>query len=277
MLKIALTHDVDRIRKTYQYITRSFKYLKKGDFKNIYREFLSIPTFNSVYWNFEDIMSIEDSNNIRSTFFFLNESIPFNILAPVDWKLSLGRYKISEKKLKDIIHTLDTNGWEIGLHSSYNSYLNPRLIKKEKFLLESIVNHNIIGIRQHYLKLNNQTWRNQKNAGFSYDSSFGYTNKIGFKDDKIAPFRPFNDDFIVFPLCIMDSCFMNDNEGFKKLDYIMEQIEKEEGILVLNWHSNNFNERDFPNYKSTYIKLINIFKSNGAIFKTLGEYWHDLN
>jgi len=169
MLKIALTHDVDRIRKTYQYITRSFKYLKKGDFKNIYREFLSIPTFNSVYWNFEDIMSIEDSNNIRSTFFFLNESIPFNILAPVDWKLSLGRYKISEKKLKDIIHTLDTNGWEIGLHSSYNSYLNPKLIEKEKFLLESIVNHNIIGIRQHYLKLDIQTWWNQKNVGFSYD------------------------------------------------------------------------------------------------------------
>jgi len=273
MLKIALTHDVDRIRKSYQYLTRSFRYLKKWDFKKIYKEFLSIPKFNDVYWNFEDIMAIEDSLNIRSTFFFLNESIPIDFFHPSNWKLSFGRYKITEKKVRNIIHTLDKNGWEIGLHSSYNSYLEPKLIKEEKILLEYIAGHNILGVRQHYLNLNDKTWDIQKNAGFKYDSSFGYTKKIGYKDEKIYPFRPFNDDFIVFPLCIMDSCFMEDNNRNTKIRVIIEQTENKDAILVLNWHSNNFFERDYPFYKSTYINLINLFKSNGAIFKTLSEYW----
>ncbi|HPS60000.1 MAG TPA: polysaccharide deacetylase family protein [Candidatus Cloacimonas sp.] len=277
MLKIALTHDVDRIRKTYQYLTRSFRYLRKWDFKNIYKEFLSIPKFDDVYWNFEDIMEIEDSLNIRSTFFFLNESIPIDILHPSNWKLSFGRYMITEKKVRDIIYTLDKNGWEIGLHSSYNSYSEPKLIKEEKILLEYISGCNILGVRQHYLNLNDKTWDIQKKAGFKYDSSFGYTKKIGYKDEKISPFRPFNDDFIVFPLCIMDSCFMDDNNRNTEIRDIIEKTEIKDAILVLNWHSNNFSERDYPYYKSTYINLINLFKSNGAIFKTLGEYWRDLN
>lgn len=277
MLKVALTHDVDRVRKSYQYITKSIRYLKKHNFKKIYKELLSIPQRNRVYWNFPEIMEIEDSLNVRSTFFFLNETIPINIFHPLKWKLSLGRYYVNEKKIKQIIKTLDKNGWEIGLHGSYNSYYKSILLKEEKMLLEGIVGHNILGIRQHYLNLCDKTWNIQKEVGFKYDSSFGFTDAIGYKDDKIRPFRPFNDSFVVFPLSIMDSCYMEDKNREQHLIQLIEKTQSHNGVLVLNWHSNNFDEGDFHGYKTNYISVIKEFKTMGAEFKTLKEYWEEYN
>lgn len=266
---VCLSHDVDRVHKSHQYLTHTLKGILKKDFN---RSIYHIKSFfkENPYWNFEKIMEIEDNLGVKSTFFFLDESIKFNPLKPSNWKLSLGRYSFHDEKVRDIIKKLDSGGWEIGLHGSYNSYNKLGLLKKEKQKLESVVGHEIVGVRQHYLNLNEETWRIQSEAGFKYDSSHGFTREIGFKENKYTPFTPLKQypDFKVIPLTIMDCALMNKKNIKKEYTKIIDTAEKNQATLVLNWHNHTFNEEEFPGWGKTYVSIVEECIERGARITT---------
>ena len=274
MLKVALTHDVDRTIKSYQCLTHAIKSIGSGNLKKAAYHLLSWKKRKEVYWNIDKIIEIEQKYNVKSTFFFLNESFPFKLYKPSSWKLALGRYDINEKKITETIKYLDSNGWEIGLHGSFESYKNLRLLRKEKVSIEKILEHEVYGIRQHYLNLTDYTWKIQHTIGFKYDSSWGYTRNIGYKDNKIEPFKPISNNFIVFPLAIMDSCYMNKINRLDSLRNIIDKTIENDAILVVNWHTNKFNEKEFPGFKSAYVDLIEEFLKWGASFDTLINYYN---
>jgi peptidoglycan/xylan/chitin deacetylase (PgdA/CDA1 family) len=272
MLKVALSHDVDRTKKTYQYLTHSLKAVSKFNIKDMLTEIGTIFTPNK-YWGFDEILKIENDFNVKSTFFFLNETIPFNLFNPSNWQLSLGRYKINSPEIINIIKYLDKNGWEIGLHGSYSSYEDKKLLAWEKTILESITEHEILGIRQHYLNLSQNTWKFQNEIGLKYDSSWGLNKDIGFKENRIKPFKPFDNEFLVIPMSIMDVTFVNVKNKWEKFKTIVDKTVKENSILVINWHTNYFNEIEFPNYKADYIKIIEECKKYNSKFYTLIDYY----
>lgn len=275
MLKVALTHDVDRTSKHYQYVShllRSIASLNIG--KTLYH--LKSMFVENPYWNFPVILAIEKSFNVRSTFFFLNESIRFNPLEISNWKLSLGRYDIHSNEIVRVIKTLDEHGWEIGMHGSYHSYRDKTLLEREKKTLEHIVGHEIIGIRQHYLNLNEKTWEYQRELGFKYDASFGNTREIGFKDNRFNVFFPFDDNFMVAPLVVMDINFMKTSNKWKEFNRIVDIAEGKNGLLVINWHQRVFNENEFVHYSKCYIRIIKECLLLGAKFYTLSDYYGEL-
>lgn len=271
MLKVAVTHDVDRVRKTFHYFTKSIKAIIEGDFKMVLYQIKSFFSKKNSYWNFEEIIEVENRFNIKSTFFFLNESIRVDLFSIKSWYLSLGRYSIEEEDVAEIIKKLDKDNFEIAVHGSFNSYNRLDLLIKEKTNLEKIINKKIVGIRQHYLNLSNDTWALQKKARFLYDSSWGYSKRIGFKDDKIEPFAPFNDEFIVFPMTIMDTPFVNSPNKWELLTQIINIAEKSDAVIVLNWHLDSFNDEEFPNFRSDFIKVIETLKERDALFIKLGD------
>ena len=275
MLKVALTHDIDRITKTYQYFTHTLRALKNGQVEKVLYYISSFPNRKNVYWNFDEMIEIENEYNVKSTCFFLNESCKFQFYNPKNWKLSLGRYDIHEDRVVSMIRYLDQNGWEIGLHGSYNSFNNQGLLKKEKEELESIVGHPIIGTRQHYLNLNDNTWSIQNEVGLKYDSSFGFSRNIGYKDNQITPFRPIDNEFIVFPLVIMDSCYMNTKDREEKLKELINITEDSNGVLVINWHNNYFCEKEFPGWRQAYIQIIEECLNRDAIIKPLSFFYNN--
>jgi len=271
MLKVALTHDVDRTHKTYQYLTHFIKAALNREINNALYQILSVFKKNS-YWNFDEIIRIENEYNVKSTFFFLNESIKFNPFSISNWKLSVGRYNVESSKVVQIIQWLDKNGWEIGVHGSYNSYKDKELLLKEKKILENIVRHEIVGVRQHHLNLDGKTWLIQKKCGFKYDSSFGFTDSIGFKDNKIVPFNPFRDDFLVFPLTIMDSCFIDTENRWERFKELLNIVQEKDALLVINWHQRSFNKKEFPEYVENYTKIIEECRDKNAKFCTLYSF-----
>jgi peptidoglycan/xylan/chitin deacetylase (PgdA/CDA1 family) len=275
MIRIALTHDVDRVKKSYQYFTHSLKYLLKGDISNMVYHIKSYFG-DEPYWNFPEIIKIEEKYNVRSTFFFMHESMKFNLFDKSNWQLSLGRYSLYNSKIIKIIKFLDSNGWEIGLHGSFNSFNDLKLLSNEKIILENILGHEVQGVRQHYLNLNDKTWKFQKTCGFKYDSTFGYTRKIGFKDDQYLSFHPFNDDFTVIPLVVMDSCFMSTENNWNEYLNLLDKVEETNGILVINWHQRDFNDKEFPNHKQIYIQMIEEGLKRGANFKCLNDCFEDI-
>ena len=275
MLKVALSHDVDRTKKHYQYFTNIMKSVLKGELKDAVYHCLSFFG-KEPYWNFDKIIKIEQKYNVKSTFFFLDETISFNLFNKKNWQLSLGRYNVNNSKIESIIRQLDKNGWEIGVHGSYNSYNNKELLKKEKDNIENIVGHKIIGTRQHYLNLDENTWQIHRDLGFKYDSTWGLTEGIGLKENKINSFKPFNDNFIEIPLMIMDIPFMETDNHWQQFENLVNLLEEKDGILVINWHQRVFNEKEFHGYEQAYIKIIEYCKKRNAKFATLSEYYNEL-
>lgn len=277
MIHVCLTHDIDRIDKTYQYITKPLAALKAGKIGLAVKRAFSPLTIRRPYWGFDKIMQIEKKYGVRSTCFFLNESIKFNITKPNSWKLALGRYDIHDKRIVSIIRELDTNGWEIGVHGSYNSYNNYELLKHEKETLEKIVGHEVIGVRQHYLNFGENTWQIQQQAGFKYDSTWGPAIEIGFKANRVSPFFPIEDtQYCEIPLVIMDRPFAIADDRWHKFEQIVEEIDKHDAYLVINYHSNNFDHLDFPLYESDYIKMIESLLCRRSVFMTLGEAYRKI-
>ncbi|MCF6243350.1 MAG: hypothetical protein L3J74_18685 [Bacteroidales bacterium] len=276
MLRVALSHDVDRTRKHYQYISYLAKSLIRKDFDNAKYQMQSFFSKDEPYWNFPEIIRIEEDLGVKSTFFFLDESIPFRLFDKKNWQLSLGRYKIRERKITEIMQYLDKNGWEIGVHGSYLSFNNENLLKKEKNNIEDIIGHNVTGTRQHYLNRDENTWKIHRKIGFKYDSTWGLTKGFGIKEDKILPFKPFDDDFVVIPLMIMDTPFIETKNHWKQYKQLIELLDKNNGILVINWHQRVFNEKEFPFYKDAYVRIIEDCKSRNAKFATLSEFYLEI-
>jgi len=268
---VCLTHDVDRVRKTYQYIT----HFKKG----IYLQIRQLFKFKNPYWCFPTIMRIEDKFEVRSTFFFMQESKKINLLRPKKWALSAGKYKFSDKKVSEIIRLLDKNGWEIGLHGSYESCNNEDLLRDEKNELEHVLGDQVIGVRQHYLNLEiPETWKIQRKVGFKYDASFGFRDRVGFRDERYLPFHPFDDSFLEIPLTIMDgalfSSFDSEDVVWKQCLSLIETVEKQKGLLTVLWHQRVFNEMEFPGWSRIYEKIIKECKRRNAYFGTCKDIFN---
>ena len=277
MINVCLSHDIDRIHKSYQYFTKPLRALRSGNISLFAKRLFSPFYERNPYWEFDKIIEIENKYEVKSTHFILNESIKLNWLKPSTYKLALGRYKITNKKLQKVIKYLDANGWEIGVHGSYNSFKDLDLLKKEKSQLEEIVGHKIIGIRQHYLNLSDNTWELQYEAGFLYDSSFGYTRDIGYKDDKINPFFPIVEkSFCEIPQVIMDFPFVTLPNKWERFEKICKQCDEANAYLVINFHNNNYNELDFPDVAKNYEEIIKRLKTQGACFKTMGQAYEEI-
>lgn len=273
-LIVNLTHDVDRVKKTYQYLTQNLAKGKLRPLKQIFK-------VENPYWCFDRIIEVENRYNIRSTFFFLEESMKLNLFKPSSWFLSMGRYRFRDKAVADIIRKLDAEGWEIGLHGSYFSYKNPDLLKDEKKKLEQILGKTVKGIRQHHLNLDiPQTWKYQKEAGFDYDASYGKKRGIGFLDKKIRPFIDSESKMFIIPLTFMEFNLVNEASGDidKAHNLLIEQIniaENNGSVLSVIWHQRMFNGSEFPGYYYLYETLIKECKERGAQFKTCSQIYND--
>lgn len=268
---VFLSHDIDKVKKTYQAVSHFIKTKRTYHLSSLFSD-------GSEYWTFEKIMEIERSYGVRSTFFFLHETKKFDILKPLTFPLSVGYYKITEPNIANIIRTLDSAGWEIGLHGSFESFRNIELLKNEKNLLERIVSKPVVGIRQHFLNLDvPDTWAIQRALGFKYDASFGYTRNIGYRDNIFTIFRPFNDNFFCIPLTIMDgplfSMYPNHNDAWLACLNLIDQCEKNRGILSILWHNDHMNPKEYPGELDIYKRIIEECLSRKAFFGTGEEIY----
>jgi peptidoglycan/xylan/chitin deacetylase (PgdA/CDA1 family) len=270
---LCLTHDVDRIKKSWWH--SAYYLLKTGNLHHLKTLFVK---HGEPYWNIEKIMSIEEKLDVRSTFFFLHETKKLCAFKPSTYELALGNYDVNERRVVEAIKKLEKGGWEIGVHGSYDSYNNILLLGKEKRQLEGIVGKPIIGIRQHYLNLKiPETWEFQRGVGFKYDSSFGSNREIGFREGKTSPFRPFNDEFLEIPLAIMDvplfECSSDLEHAWLKCKEQIGYAENSAGLLTLLWHSNRFDDDEYPGQGRVYERIIEECKKREAWVATAEQVW----
>jgi len=266
---VCLTHDVDRVKKTFQYVTHTIRHVKKGEIGLAFTKVLPLLRRENPYWNFEKVMEIERKLDVKSTFFFLNERRRTYLLSPSEWKLYWGRYNIKDVKIVETMKRLDREGWEIGIHGSYNSYRDLKRLEEEKKLLEELLGKKVYGISQHYCNLDiPETWEYHEKLGLAYDSTTGFVTDIGFRWGTCHPFHPFNPaegktlSVWEMPIIIMDNACAYKN--WKEIMDIVDIVEKHNGLLLLRWHQGIFNEREFPGQANIYRKIIEVCKEKDA-------------
>ncbi|MFP8890751.1 polysaccharide deacetylase family protein [Natrialbaceae archaeon A-CW2] len=254
---LCLTHDVDRPYKTFQ---APYYAVKERDPSHL----KSLVSAERPYWQFEEIMALEEELGVKSSFYFLNEKHlvrdkgPREWVQPKNWKLFTGRYDITNEEIVDVIQTLDQGGWEVGLHGSYESYNDLERLRYEKETLESVVGHEVVGGRQHYLNLDRpKTWEHHREIGLQYDASLGSSTTYGFEYGH-RPLRPVDDEFVVFPLTAMEVTLMDGGQDAAKrrLDQLMEEATEHDAVITVLWHPKFFSEDEFPGYRSLYRWLI---------------------
>ena len=272
---VCLTHDVDRPYKTYQSV-----YYAVMDREP--RHLLDLLPWREPYWQFERIMDIESSHGVRSAFYFLNEQHlserPLRSwLDPEEWKLYLGRYDVEDSDIASVVRALDEGGWEVGVHGSYESFRSADRLRYEKETLESILDHEVRGGRQHYLNLDTpETWQRQSSVGLRYDTSLGSSSTHGFQHG-YEPLRPFDDEFTVFPLTLMEltlsSPATHEAQAWDEIEELLTEAKEHGAVMTVLWHPSYFSESDYPNFAALYERLIQRALEMGAWVGPPGELY----
>ncbi len=249
--RIFLSHDIDTIYGSL--LQDGFYSLKKLRIDWIINVFIQNVLKKPSWFNIDKIMEIESEYNFRSTFYWLvNKGI-------VDSNLSNSDYEINSRKVKKALLDVESCGWENGLHKSASDDSFQSEIER--------LNVKIIGNRFHYLKFNPaKDFLQIEKSGLKFDSSLGFAEMYGFRNNYGLPYQPFNLEtkevfnFIECPLNIMDTTFFNylkcDANKFLKdtIDFINKNDQG--SVLSILFHNNYISEYKFKDYFIAFKKLL---------------------
>lgn len=226
------------------------------------------------WYQFDRCLEIE--NNARSTYFF----IPFKDRAGKGFSKGRLKRRATKYDIEDVGHPIKkllAHGCEIGVHGidAWHS------IEKGKQELQRIKKQTAtqdgIGIRMHWLSRNEHTFEILDEAGYSYDSTFGYNETVGFKAGTAQVFKPMGVKHLLeIPLHIQDMALfghgrMNTSEAHADeiCQQIINHVNRHSGVLTILWHQRSLGpERLWGNF---YMRLISQLKAENIWFATANE------
>lgn len=272
---ICLTHDIDDIYPTWIHSITSVAYsLGRLDLQNMaeYLFWKYRGKDSSPFLNLQDIMELEAKYGAKSSFYFLT--------CGSDHK----RFRYDIADIEDRIRDIADSGWEVGLHGGYYTYNNIRKMLQEKKRLEEVLGKRVIGYRNHYLRFQVPlTWELLAEAGFKYDTTFGFNAQVGFRNGLCHPFKPYHlekDQEIELwelPLHIMDCTLMelapSSTEAWEIALELLQITAKYRGVLTLLWHNNSFHYPLRRGYDILYEKILEYGEQTNAWMTSGEEIW----
>ncbi len=201
--------------------------------------------FNTFDW----IMDQSEKNNLVSAFYF--------ICGRTDSSKD-ANYEPEHPAIRDLMRRIHARGHEIGLHPSYNSFQNPKVIQNEANRLRTIMQgENIrqdIGGRMHYLRWEHpKTLQAWNDAGMSYDSTLGYADLPGFRCGTCFEYPAFNPitqqclkvrirPLIVMECTVIAERYMNlgyTNAAAEKFNELKKTCKRVGGYFTVLWHNSH--------------------------------------
>jgi hypothetical protein len=247
--RIVLTFDID---VAYAYKSRSLvrtigglaKKLIKINFKLFKDQLLTL--FHSAEDPYDTYDYIFNKiKNFKAIFFF-------NMGA-------YGRYdknpSYKNKKFQQLIQYVRTKAI-VGLHPSYASNSNQKLISLEKSKLEKILNETVTGSRQHYLKLKMpDTFRQLIQNGINNEFTTGYYYTYGFRAGTCTSFLFFDlvknktTNMRLYPFAFMEGTLkdvlkMNIADAKQTVSKLINIVHEYKGIFIPLWHNSTLSDAD---------------------------------
>ncbi len=222
---------------------------------------LGVNRFDPNY-TFDWYMDVCEQAGLKAAFYFI----------PTSKEPQNGCYEITDKKIIKLMQKIDARGHEIGVHGSYQTYLDKEKISQQKALVEASlkkadINQKIKGNRQHYLRWDSAVTPDYIDAaGFEYDTTGAYADHAGFRYGTSKEFSMWgwqNQKKIKLkqrPLIVMECSVIS----YMRLGYgeqteaLMMQLKQVSidrgGSFALLWHNSHFyNNQD----KTLFKKVVN--------------------
>jgi hypothetical protein len=181
----AFTHDLDVVSWWPAFtLLRIAELARKGAFALLARVAASAARnagFDPVTQGVVGVLNYEANAHIRSTWFILSGTPTLRTMRAGDLT-----YSPESTKARGILALLRAAGHEIGLHGSFAT-LEPNgagegTFNEQRRRLEGIAGAPVHGIRQHYVRIHpGVTERAMVDAGFVYDTTFGFPDRNGFR------------------------------------------------------------------------------------------------
>lgn len=271
-MKVIVSHDVDHIDSTDHFfrdlilekmVIRSFIQFFGGKISAstlLYR--LSVP-FRKRMNRIDEVMTFDKEHGIPSVFFFGMSNV-------------LGM-SYTKKKAKSYIDLVISNGFDAGVHGC--EYIDRSLIKEEHDSFRNISGIDSFGIRNHYVRFDDETFKKMNSVGYLFDST--YFNKSN--TELIKPYKVGN--MWEFPLHIMDGYVCEQGkleEGIQKTHRLIDEAEERElPYLTILFHDYQFDTRFDPQRKHWYEETIDYCCKKGFEFisyrDAIKELENDLN
>lgn len=266
---VCLSHDIDLLYKQ-----ESNKPVYYGGFKNIAnislyevkRRLMKERQTIHNEWCLSRLIHANEKANARSSYYFLS-------LAEDEEDYN---YVVTDPFVIDYFSQIKESRSEIGLHGGHRAYNNADKIAVEKNKLQESAKINIVGYRNHYLRMiTPETWVNLRNNHFLYDTTFGFAGSAGFRNGMCYPFRPYDAstgqylDIVEIPLHIMDVSLFQYMDFSKQeiMDFIklmVQKIKRVNGVLTILWH----NDKMTNGLDLVYTEILDYLQNQDACFMT---------
>lgn len=149
---------------------------------------------------------------------------------------------------------------EVGIHPSYQSQHNLKIIEREKVNLENLIKREVTKSRQHYLRLSfPETYRNLLQLEITDDYTMGYAAESGFRAGICSSFRFYDLEqeletpLTIHPFPFMDGTYINYKNmpvklALQEMENYINMYKKYGGEFIPIWHNRVFSELE-PEWK----------------------------
>jgi len=292
---VCLTHDVDHPRVRYHMCDHTmFGFLYRAligsviDFCRGRRSLRQVVTnwkaafslplvfagLAKDFWNQLDrYLALE--KGLASTFFV----IPTKGDAGVDSEGRTKRKRASRYALTDIADDLKkllSANREISVHG-IDAWRDSAKGCDEREHIQEITGAAETGIRMHWLYFDSQAPSTLEKAGFSYDSTVGYNEAIGYRAGTAQVFKhPNVDRLLELPLHIMDTAlfypsYMNlsEDEARTAMLSLIKNVTRFGGVLTINWHDRSLGPERL--WADAYVTLLGDLRAQTPWFATASQ------
>ena len=292
---VCLTHDVDHPRmRRHKFDHTMFGFLYRatvGSFAGLcrgrrslrqlainWKAAFSLPlVFAGLVKDFWDQLDryLELEKDVSSTFFV----IPTKGEPGLD---SDGRTRVTRASaygaadIADDIKKLLSAGREVAVHG-IDAWRNSEKGRQERQGIRAITGATEIGIRMHWLYFGLEAPRLLERAGFSYDSTCGYNETIGYRAGTTQVFKYVGvDHMLELPLHIMDTAlfypsYMNltNEEARVATEPLVKNATRFGGVLTVNWHDRSLGPERL--WDRPYVHLLDDLRDRSPWFATASQ------
>jgi hypothetical protein len=217
----------------------------------------------------------ELERGLGSTFFFLPfKNVPGTLGSTAAPKRRAARYDVAE--ISEQVLNLVNNGCEVGLHG-IDAWRNVQSAQAEQARIHDVAGQSDLGTRMHWLYWSESAPKILEEAGFAYDSTFGYNEAVGFRAGTTQPFSPSGAKRLLeLPLNIQDSAMfysdrmmLSEAEAMDACRELIHIMSSSGGALTVNWHTRSLSpERLWGNF---YAELLKEIQTHRVWFGTAQE------
>ncbi len=155
-----------------------------------------------------------------------------------------------------------------GIHPSYDSVRNDRLLVREQQFFERHIGRKASISRQHFLRYDVRTTpKLLMKQGIKADFTMGYAGSPGFRAGTSHPFYYYDfeneqsTEFLLVPFCVMEGAYTvyqhtAAGDALEPMLQLAREIKKTGGYFITAFHERSFYDRLYPGFGNLYKKLL---------------------